>query len=66
VAFVFVTVVLDELSMGIVIPVLPALVKEFLGGDTKRAAEIYGPFGTVWALMQFIFSPVLGAEIHPQ
>ena len=30
-------------------------------GDTARAAEVYGLFGTVWALMQFVFSPVLGA-----
>jgi DHA1 family tetracycline resistance protein-like MFS transporter len=64
-AFVFITVVLDVLSVGIIIPVLPALVKElveeFPGGNTRQAAEIYGLFGTVWALMQFIFSPVLGA-----
>src|SRR5262245_65236885 len=32
-----------------------------MGGDTARAAEIFGLFGTVWALMQFIFSPLLGA-----
>jgi DHA1 family tetracycline resistance protein-like MFS transporter len=32
-----------------------------LGGDTPRAVEIFGFFGTVWALMQFVFSPVLGA-----
>ena len=32
-----------------------------MGGDTARAAGIYGVFGTAWALMQFIFSPVLGA-----
>ena len=60
-AFIFITVVLDVLSVGVIIPVLPELVKELQGGDTKRAAEIYGLFGTVWALMQFIFSPVLGA-----
>jgi DHA1 family tetracycline resistance protein-like MFS transporter len=32
-----------------------------MGGNTARAAEIFGVFGTAWALMQFIFSPVLGA-----
>jgi MFS transporter, DHA1 family, tetracycline resistance protein len=61
VVFIFVTVVLDVLALGIIIPVLPKLVEQFLGGDTARAAEMFGLFGTVWALMQFIFSPVLGA-----
>src|SRR5687768_18570247 len=59
--FVFITVLLDMLALGIVIPVLPKLVVDFLSGDTARAAEIYGVFGTVWALMQFVSSPLLGA-----
>lgn len=59
--FIFIVVVADVLALGIIIPVLPALVEEFLGGDTARAAEIYGAFGTVWALMQFVCAPVLGA-----
>src|ERR671925_988219 len=59
--FVFITVVLDMMALGVSLPVLPRLVVEFLGGDTRRAAEIYGIFGTVWALMQFVFAPVLGA-----
>ncbi len=59
--FIFVTVLLDVLSFGVIIPVLPKLVERFMGGDTARAAEMYGLFGTVWALMQFIFSPVFGA-----
>jgi DHA1 family tetracycline resistance protein-like MFS transporter len=58
--FVFVTVVLDMLALGMIVPVLPKLVESFMGGDTARAAEVYGLFGTVWALMQFLFSPVLG------
>ena len=59
--FIFVTVVLDVLALGIIVPVLPALVVEFLGGDTARAAETYGLFATAWALMQFVASPILGA-----
>src|SRR5688572_185119 len=47
--------------MGVIIPVLPKLVEGFMGGDTARAAAIYGVFGTVWALMQFVCSPILGA-----
>jgi len=61
VAFVFITVVLDVLALGMIIPVLPKLVTSFLGGNIQRAAEIFGVFGTIWALMQFIFSPLLGA-----
>ena len=59
--FIFITVVLDMLALGMIIPVLPTLVVEFTGGDAARGAEMYGLFGTVWALMQFVFSPVLGA-----
>jgi len=61
VAFIFLTVVLDVLALGIVIPVLPKLVESFLGGDTAQAARIFGLFGTTWALMQFVFSPVMGS-----
>ncbi|MFT3929100.1 MAG: TCR/Tet family MFS transporter [Spongiibacteraceae bacterium] len=59
--FVFFTVVLDMLALGMIIPVLPKLVVDFTGGDTARGAEIFGLFGTVWALMQFLCSPILGA-----
>jgi DHA1 family tetracycline resistance protein-like MFS transporter len=60
-AFIFVTVALDMLALGIVLPVLPRLVTEFLGGDAGGGAAMYGVFGTVWASMQFVFMPVLGA-----
>jgi DHA1 family tetracycline resistance protein-like MFS transporter len=59
--FIFLTVALDIVALGIIIPVLPKLVLQFEGGDTVRAAEAYGLFGTAWALMQFVASPVLGA-----
>ena len=61
VLFILVTVLLDMLSFGVVIPVLPKLVEEFLSGDTAQAAVIYGLMGTAWALMQFICSPIQGA-----
>ena len=60
-AFIFVTVVLDMLALGMVIPVLPRLIEDFLGGDTASAARVVGAFGAVWALMQFISMPVMGA-----
>jgi DHA1 family tetracycline resistance protein-like MFS transporter len=59
--FIFVTVLLDMLALGMIIPVLPQLVVGFVAGDAARGAEIYGLFGTVWALMQFLCSPLLGA-----
>ena len=59
--FIFVTVLIDMLAFGMIIPVLPALVQNFMGGSAARAAEMYGVFGTAWALMQFIFSPVQGS-----
>lgn len=59
--FVFLTVVFDMLALGMVIPVLPNLVVDFSGGDAARGAEIFGLFATVWALMQFLSSPILGA-----
>ena len=49
------------LALGVIVPVLPRLVVDFVGGDTARGAEIYGLFGTVWALMQFFVSPILGS-----
>lgn len=51
---------LDMLSLGMIAPVLPKLVAGFIGGDVARAAEMFGLFGTVWALAQFFASPVLG------
>jgi MFS transporter, DHA1 family, tetracycline resistance protein len=60
-AFIFVTVLIDMLAFGMIIPVLPVLVQDFAGGGAARAAQIYGLFGTAWALMQFIFSPVQGS-----
>ncbi|BFU96403.1 MAG: Tetracycline efflux transporter [Nitrospira sp.] len=61
VVFILVTVLLDVLSFGIIIPVLPVLVERFTSGDTARAAEVYGLMGTAWAFMQFACSPIQGA-----
>jgi DHA1 family tetracycline resistance protein-like MFS transporter len=60
VAFIFVTILLDTLALGVIIPILPKLVESFVNNDTASAARIFGLFGTAWALMQFFFSPILG------
>jgi DHA1 family tetracycline resistance protein-like MFS transporter len=60
VAFIFVTILLDMFALGLILPILPKLVESFVDNDTASAARIFGLFGTAWALMQFIFSPILG------
>lgn len=60
-AFIFVTVLIDVLSFGLIIPVLPHLIENFVGGDTAHAAYWIGVFGTVFAAIQFFSSPVQGA-----
>ncbi|MEZ5926011.1 MAG: TCR/Tet family MFS transporter [Hyphomicrobiaceae bacterium] len=59
--FVWITVLLDMMALGLIIPVLPPLVVAFMGGDDAKGAEIYALFGFAWALMQFLFAPVLGS-----
>ena len=58
--FIFVAVTIDTISMGITAPVLPVLIKHLSGSD-QQAGWMNGLFMTVFALMQFLFSPVLGA-----
>lgn len=60
-AFIFVTVLLDMLAFGIVVPVLPHLIEQLIGGGIARAAWWGGIFSTVFAIVQFAFSPVQGA-----
>jgi len=60
-AFIFVTILLDMLALGLILPILPKLVESFVDNDTATAARVFGLFGTAWALMQFLFSPILGA-----
>jgi MFS transporter, DHA1 family, tetracycline resistance protein len=58
--FIFVTVLLDMLAFGVIAPIMPRLVADFLHGNIARASEYMGLFVTTWAVMQFFFSPVLG------
>ncbi len=60
-AFIFVTVLIDVLSFGLIIPVLPHLIEDFVGGSTVNAAYWVGVFGTVFAAIQFFSAPVQGA-----
>lgn len=59
--FIFITVALDMLALGIIVPVFPQLVVQMNGGSEANAAHWVGLSGTLWALMQFAAMPVLGA-----
>jgi len=59
--FIFFTIMLDMLALGMISPVLPRLIESFLHGETSSAARMLGLFGTTFAAMQFFFSPVLGS-----
>ena len=61
VLFIFITVTLDLIALGIIAPVLPNLIIQFEGGNIARATQITGYFAFAWATMQFLCSPILGA-----
>jgi DHA1 family tetracycline resistance protein-like MFS transporter len=60
-AFIFITVLLDILSFGLIIPVLPHLIKQFVGGEIAQATVWHGVFATAFMVMQFFSAPVQGA-----
>jgi DHA1 family tetracycline resistance protein-like MFS transporter len=59
-AFVFVVVLIDILAFGVIIPVLPQLVREFTGGDFAQAAHWVGLFSMLFAGIQFVCTPIQG------
>ncbi|GAA3912381.1 tetracycline resistance MFS efflux pump [Luteimonas lutimaris] len=60
-AFIFVTVLVDVLAFGVIIPVLPHLVEQFVGGNVSKAAWWVGVFGVLFAAIQFVCAPIQGA-----
>ncbi len=60
IVFIFITMLIDVIGIGLIIPVLPDLVKSFTNGDLSKAAQYSGWLMAAYAIMQFIFSPVLG------
>jgi DHA1 family tetracycline resistance protein-like MFS transporter len=61
VGFIFVTLALAIMGFGILIPVLPKLITQFEGNDITRGSHAYGALVGIYALMQFIGSPILGS-----
>lgn len=58
--FIFATALMNAVSFGLIIPVLPNLIKQFTGGDTAQAAEWNVIFAVTWGAMQFVCGPLLG------
>lgn len=58
--FIFITVLLDMIALGIIIPVFQPLILHFAGGDYANASLVSGVFATIFAIVQFWASPVLG------
>ncbi|HVS52739.1 MAG TPA: TCR/Tet family MFS transporter [Opitutaceae bacterium] len=59
--FIFVTLLLAIVGFGLLIPVLPKLVVQFQGGNMSSGAHAYGWLVSIFSLMQFIASPILGS-----
>ncbi len=58
--FIFITIVIDAMGIGLILPVMPALIQEVTGGQLANAALWGGVLTTSFAVMQFLFSPTLG------
>ena len=60
VPFIFATIFLDSLGIGIIIPILPEMIRRF-STDADFVSHYLGYFMASYALMQFLFSPILGS-----
>src|SRR5690606_38759626 len=60
ITFVFVTLLIDSIGFGIILPVMPKLIMSVSGEDLSAAARYGGWLMMVYALMQFFFSPIIG------
>jgi len=58
--FIFITILIDVIGIGIIIPVLPKLITELTGGGMSEAARYGGWLMFAYAIMQFIFAPIIG------
>lgn len=59
-SFIFITILIDVIGLGIIIPVLPKLIQELTGEGISEAARYGGLLIFAFATMQFLFSPILG------
>ncbi|MEM1064198.1 MAG: TCR/Tet family MFS transporter [Pseudomonadota bacterium] len=59
--FILITVMIDSMGIGLIIPVMPDLIREVDGGSLAEAAVWGGVLSTIFAVMQFLFAPILGS-----
>ncbi len=59
--FILITLVLDILGIGLIIPILPRLIEELQGGSVVAASNTFGLLAALYSLMQFICAPLLGS-----
>ena len=60
IGFIFITMLIDITGWGIIIPVIPKLIKELIHGDISEAAKIGGWLTFAYAITQFLFAPLVG------
>ncbi len=60
IVFVFITILIDVIGIGIIIPVVPQLIKELTGGTLSEAAQYAGWLSFSYSVMLFVFSPIMG------
>ena len=61
VIFIMITVILDSMGIGLIMPVMPDLIQSIEGEGLGQAAVWGGILATVFAMMQFLFAPTLGS-----
>ncbi|MFC4816570.1 TCR/Tet family MFS transporter [Flavobacterium sp. GCM10023249] len=60
IGFIFITLLIDVIGLGIIIPVVPKLIQELIHGDVSEAAKYGGWLTFAYAITQFLFSPLVG------
>lgn len=61
IGFIFITLMLDVTGLGLILPVLPKLILQLIEGDISDASRYGGLLTFTYAIIQFLFAPVLGA-----
>jgi DHA1 family tetracycline resistance protein-like MFS transporter len=61
IGFIFITLLLDIIGIGLIIPILPRLIQSFVGGDVASASNVTGWLGSLYACMQFLCAPIIGS-----
>ncbi|RZK80686.1 MAG: MFS transporter, partial [Pedobacter sp.] len=59
-SFIFITLLLDVVGIGIIIPVFPQLIEQLIGGNISQASQWSGWLTFAYAIMQFVCAPIIG------